>query len=138
MKSDTARGASTKTHAAVDSYGYPVYLMISEGQRNDISFAIPVLEQMNIDGSHVLAELGYDSIELIDYIYDWGGEPTIPSRKNAKVERRCDWWLYKERYLVEKYFFKLKGFRRIATRYDKPAITYLGFIFIASILIWLK
>lgn len=131
-------GASTKIHAAVDSYGYPVYLMISEGQRNDINFAIPVLEQINIDGSHVLADRGYDSIELIDYIYDRGGEPTIPSRKNTKVERRCDWWLYKERHLVEKYFLKLKGFRRIATRYDKLAITYLGFICIASILIWLK
>ena len=38
----------------------------------------------------------------------------------------------------EKYFLKLKAFRRIATRYDKLAATYLGFICIASILIWLK
>ena len=56
----------------------------------------------------------------------------------SKFERHCDWWLYKERHLVEKYFLKLKAFRRIATRYDKLAATYLGFICIASILIWLK
>ena len=77
-------GASTKIHAVVDAYGYPVYFMISEGQRNDI------------------------------YIYSHGGEPTISSRKGAKFDRHCDWWLYKERDLVENYFLKLKVFRRIS------------------------
>lgn len=120
-------GASTKIHAIVDSYGNPVRLMISEGQRNDITCAIPLLEQIDIEGSHVLADRGYDSSHLIDYIYDHGSEPTIPSRKGAKFERRCDWWLYKERHLVEKLFLKLKAYRRIATRYDKLACTYLGF-----------
>lgn len=61
--------------------------MISEGQRNDITCAIPLLEQIDIEGSHVLADRGYDSSHLIDYIYDHGGEPTIPSRKGAKFER---------------------------------------------------
>ena len=131
-------GASTKIHAAVDAYGYPVYLMISEGQRNDINYAIPVLEKINIEGSLVMADRGYDSYNLIDYIYENGGEPVIPSKKSAKFERHCDWWQYKERHLVEKYFLKLKAFRRIATRYDKLACTYLGLLCIASILIWIK
>ena len=112
-------GASTKIHAIVDSYGYPVYFMISEGQRNDINYAIPLLDHIEIDGSKVLADRGYD-------------------RRGAKFERRCDWWFYKERHLVENYFLKLKAFRRIATRYDKLAFTYLGFLCIVSILIWLK
>ena len=123
--------------------------MISEGQRNDINYAIPLLDHIEIDGSKVLADRGYDSNQLIDYkklperdaiyyIYDHGGEPTIPSRRGAKFERRCDWWFYKERHLVENYFLKLKAFRRIATRYDKLAFTYLGFLCIVSILIWLK
>ena len=131
-------GASTKIHAVVDSYGYSIYIMISEGQRNDINFASPILEHVTLDGCNVLADRGYNSDELIDYIYEHGAEPTIPSKKNAKYERHCDWWLYKERHLVEKLFLKLKGFRRIATRYDKYAFTYLGFICLASILIWLK
>ena len=105
--------------------------MISEGQRNDINYAIPLLDQIEINGSNVLADRGYDSNKLLDYVYARGGEPTIPSRKGAKFERHCDWWLYKERHLVEKYFLKLKAFRRIATRYDKLAATYLGFICIA-------
>ena len=122
----------------VDSYGYPVYFMISEGQRNDINYAIPLLDHIGIDGSKVLADRGYDSNQLIDYIYDHGGEPTIPSRRGDKFERRCDWWFYKERHLVENYFLKLKAFRRIATRCDKLTFTYLGFLCIVSILIWLK
>lgn len=100
---------------------------------NDSTYAIPVLEQAkDMEGSQVLADRGYDSQELIDYIYDRGGEPAIPSRKGAKYERKCDWWLYKERHLAENLFLKLKGFRRIATRYDKqhyynearPAVQY--------------
>ena len=102
--------------------------MLSEGQRNDINYAIPLLEQVDI----------YDSNKLMDYIYAHGGEPTIPSRKGAKFDRYCDWHLYKERHLVENYFLKLKAFRRIATRYDKLASTFAAYICIASILIWLK
>lgn len=113
-------------------------ILLSEGQRNNTNYTIPVLEHVNIEGSQVLADHGYDSNKLLDYIYDWGGEPTIPSRKGAKFERRYDWYLYKERHLVEKFFLKLKAFRRIATRYDKLAFTYMGFICLASILIWLK
>lgn len=86
----------------------------------------------------MLADRGYDSHALIDYIYEHGAEPTIPSRKGAKYERRCDWWLYKERHLVEKFFLKLKAYRRIATRYDKSAGSFLGFVVLASIMIWLK
>ncbi len=58
--------------------------------------AIPLLEQISLNGSQVLADRGYDSNQLIDYIYDHGGEPTIPSRKGARFERHCDWWLYRK------------------------------------------
>lgn len=83
-------GASTKIHAVVDAYWYPVYFMISEGQRNDINYAIPLPNHIRMNGSKVLADRGYDSNQLIDYIYDHGGEPTIPSRRGAKFERCCD------------------------------------------------
>ena len=65
--------------------------MLSEGQRNDVNFAIPMLEQVNISGSQVVADRGYDSMKLLDYIYGRDGEPTVPSRKGVKFERRCDW-----------------------------------------------
>nr|WP_330372207.1 transposase [Mediterraneibacter gnavus] len=65
-------------HAVVDAYGNPVHLMISEGQRNDIVYAIPLLEQVKIpEDSQILADRGYDSDQLIDYIYSRGAEPTV-------------------------------------------------------------
>ena len=76
--------------------------MCIRDRRNDINYAIPLLDQIEINGSNVLADRGYDSNKLLDYVYARGGEPTIPSRKGAKFERHCDWWLYKERHLVEK------------------------------------
>ena len=91
-----------------------------------------------MENSNVLADKGYDTDEIIDYIYDNGAEPTIPAKSNRIVQRRCDWWLYKERHLVECFFQKLKIFRRIATRYDKSPSAFLGFICIASICILLK
>ncbi len=122
----------------MDSYGYPVYVMLSEGQRNDINYAVPVMEHVNINGSFVLADKGYDSNKFIDYIYENGGEPVIPSRKSAKFQRKYDKWIYIERHLVENFFNKIKAFRRIATRYDKFACTYAGFLCIACIMVWIK
>ena len=71
--------------------------MLSEGQRNDINYAIPLLDQIEINGSNVLADEDMTVINYFDYVYARSGEPTIPSRKGAKFERHCDWWLYKER-----------------------------------------
>ena len=57
--------------------------MLSEGQRNDINFAIPVMEHINIEGSNVLADRGYDSYKLIDYIYENGGnQPSHPKKES--------------------------------------------------------
>ena len=65
----------------VDAYGNPVHLMISEGQRNDIVYAIPLLEQVKIpEGSQILADRGYDSEQLIDYIYDRGTYDSVSQR----------------------------------------------------------
>ena len=46
--------------------------------------------------------------------------------------------LYKERNQIERFFGKLKKFRRIATRYDKLLQNFLGFVKIAAIAIWLR
>ena len=54
--------------------------MISEGQRNDINYAIPLLDHVDTNGSNVLADRGYDSNPMNDYIYTHGGEPTFRSR----------------------------------------------------------
>ena len=50
----------------------------------------------------------------------------IPPQSNVSEPWPVDWWLYKERHLVECFFQKLKWFRRIATRYDKLDASFLA------------
>jgi transposase len=84
-----------------------------------------------------MGDKGYDADKIIDYICENSGKPVIPSKANRKIQRENDWWLYKERHLVECFFQKLKNYRRIATRYDKHSFSFCGFIAIACICIWL-
>ncbi|RKN61283.1 transposase [Paenibacillus ginsengarvi] len=53
------------------------------------------------------------------------------------VQRKTDWWLFKERHLVECLFNKLKHNRRLATRYDKLSRTFVAFLKLASSMVWL-
>ncbi len=57
----------------------------------------------------------------------------IPMRKTRKMRVGVDRSLYHLRNRVERCFNKLKNARRVATRYDKTAESFLGFIDITSI-----
>jgi len=61
----------------------------------------------------------------------------IPSKVNRKKQRALDRNRYKARHLVENLFQCMKVFRRVATRYDKLDVTFLGFVHIAGIMKWL-
>lgn len=87
---------------------------------------------------YVIADLAYDAEHFHDTILDLGAEPVIPPRPQRRRKHAFDKAMYKERNLVERFFGKLKQFRRVATRYDKLVQTYFGFILIAAIIIWLN
>ena len=63
---------------------------------------------------------------------------TIPLKSNTKEKWECDYHTYKERHLVECFFNKLKRFRRLGTRYDKLADSFINFIYLGCIIILLK
>jgi transposase len=85
----------------------------------------------------VLADKGYDADTNRDAIRAAGAEPCIPPRKNRVVPVEYDRHLYKERSAVELFFGRIKQYRRVATRYDKKAANFLGFVWLASIAIML-
>jgi len=66
-----------------------------------------------------------------------GAEVVIPSRANAKVPRSIDENLYKDRNKIERFFNRIKHYRRIATRYDKTAASFLAFLHLAAAMILL-
>jgi putative transposase len=75
---------------------------------------------------------------LCDKIAESGGQPVIPPKRNRTFNRPYDAELYKERNIIERFFNKLKQFRRVATRYDKLLANFMGFVKLAAIAIWLK
>lgn len=97
-----------------------------------------MLSHVPLAGSTVIADRGYDTDEILVYIEERDAAHIIPPKRNRIYQRKCDWWLYKERHLVECFFNKLKHFRRVATRYDKLAKSFFGFVLLASISILLK
>lgn len=127
---------TTKIHAVVDALGNPIRLKRTGGQVHDIVPAAELIEGIAAD--HVGADKAYDAQNFIDFILKQGATPVIPPKKNRRVQRGYDRHLYKERHLIECFFCKIKEFRRIATRYEKLARTFLTMLTIASCLIWLR
>jgi len=97
--------------------------------------------QALIEGSPVevvVADRGYDSRAVVAAIEAKGAEAVIPSLKNRAEQRDYDRDRYKDRNLAERFWFKAKQCRRVATRYDKTARNFLAFIHVASIMILLR
>ena len=129
-------GLSTKIHAAVDALGNPVRLILTTGQHSEIKQAIPLIEGFSAD--YIIADKGYDADAFIAAIEAAQAVAVIPPKKNRKTARECDEHLYCERNLVERVFQKLKHYRRIATRYERLAMTYQAMLSLVATLIWLN
>jgi transposase len=113
-----------------------VRFALGPGQQNDMVPACDLIRGLH--GQQVLADRAYDADSLHDVILDQGGEPVIPPRRHRKYQHRYDRIAYKQRWGIEGFFARIKQWRRIATRYDKLAANFLGFIKLASIMLWLK
>jgi len=127
---------TTKIHALVDALGNPVKLMLTAGQAHDLACAEQLIDGADPDA--LLGDKAYDADPLVDILTQRGITPVIPPKANRKSPRDCDFALYCERNLVERFFNKLKHFRAIATRYDKLARNFLAGIQLACAMILLN
>jgi len=109
---------------------------LTPGQASDLSQAEPLLD--TVEPGAFLADKADDADALIETLEERGITAVIPSKANRLIHRQTDFALYRERNLVERFFSKLKGFRAIATRYDKLASTFLAAIQLASVVFWLN
>ena len=133
----TRGGLNTKLHAIVDGLGNPVEFLLSAGNDNDCVHAIELLENVELRGSNVLADRAYGAQSIREYISEHGANYVIPPKSNVSNPWPVDWYLYKERHLIECFFQKIKWFRRIATRYDMLDTSFLAFVHLAAIAILL-
>ena len=130
-------GKTTKIHAIVDALGNPIHIHLSAGNLHDSTEAQAALSEVPLERGFILADKAYGTTDIRTFIENSGGNYCIPLKSNAVNPWDCDWYLYKERHLVECFFQKLKMFRRIATRYEKLAKRFLAIVQLGCIMIWL-
>ena len=128
----TKGGWNTKVHAAVDGKGVPRALFLSAGNVADVDHATDVLEELSI--KMAVLDKGYDSDELRIWLFERGVTPCIPAKSNRVDPLPYRKRSYRKRHLVENFFQRIKTFRRVATRYDKLAETYFGWVLLATII----
>ncbi|MFI7292129.1 IS5 family transposase [Streptomyces anulatus] len=152
-------GLTTKIHLAADGQGRPLALMLTAGQRHDSVMAQALLERIRVPRTgpgrprstpdHVVADKAYSSRAFRTYLRRRGIIATIPEKDDQKKHRRnhgshggrppgFDRETYRRRNTVERCFNHLKGFRSIATRYDKTATSYEAAVSLASFLLWAR
>jgi transposase len=130
-------GFSTKLHARCDAKGRPIGFVLTPGQAHDIQGFGTLFRMIADKIEALLADKGYDADTIRDELAKVDVEAVIPAKSNRREPIPHDREKYRWRNLVERLFNKLKNWRRIATRYDKIKESYLGFVSLASTLLWI-
>ncbi len=120
----------------VDALGNPLALSLTGGQVHDITQAQALLGLVQPEA--MLGDKGYDADHFVDSLTARAIRVVIPPKSNRKVQRDCDFALYCERNLVERFFCIIKHFRAIATRYEKTARNFLAGLHLVCAIAWLK
>ncbi|GLX41893.1 IS5 family transposase [Streptomyces roseochromogenus] len=152
-------GFTTRIHLAADGRCRPLALVLTPGHHGDgpqldyVLGQIPVLRtgvgRPRTRPDRVLADKAYTSRKNRRYLRRRGIPHTIPERLDQQRHRQnrgsrggrptgFDSEPYKKRNTVDRAVNRLKGFRAVATRYEKRAYTYLGTITLAALVIWLR
>ncbi|MFJ3043469.1 IS5 family transposase [Streptomyces tendae] len=152
-------GLTTKIHLACDGRGRPLAILLTPGQRHDSICARPLLERIHVPRTgvgrprcgpdQVIADKAYSSRGFRAYLRKRGIAHTIPEKTDQRRHRHnrgrhggrppaFDRHLYRRRNVVERCFNRLKGFRGIATRYEKTATSYEAAVNLASFLLWAR
>ncbi len=118
-------GYSSKIHVTVDALGNPRRVMLTGGQVHDLMIASSLIE--NEQTGAVVADKAYDSDHFIAFIEQRAAQVVIPPKANRLEQRVYDENLYADRNKVERFFNRLKHYRRLATRYEKTARNFLAF-----------
>ena len=117
--------------------GLPIALAITGGEASDFKGYLPIMDADGPAPKVLLADKGYDADFIREDMARRGGMAMIPTKRNRKIQLPVDPAIYNLRNMLERCCNKLKNARRLATRYDKTADSYLGFIHIVSIRLWM-
>ena len=126
---------NSKLHAVCDGEGRPIILLLTEGQMSDYKGAALMIDAIP-NAKVLLGDKGYDADWFRQALTERGITPCIPPKLNRKTVIPFDKMLYRCRHKIENMFGKLKDWRRIHTRYDRCAHTFMSAIAIAATVIF--
>ena len=129
-------GLTTKIHCVVDAKGRPIDFKLTGGEVHDVQEAHPLLADKR--AKYVIGDKGYDAGKVDKTIEEIGAIAVIPVRSCCHYRREYPQELYKKRNLIERFFNRLKGFRRVGTRYERKGINFLNMVLVGAILVWLS
>jgi transposase len=129
-------GFSTKIHFLISGNEQPQRVILTPGQAGDAPQVPHLFDQLSPNFG--ILDKAYDSDKVLEYFENHDITPVIPPKANRVVQREYDKELYKERNLIERFIGKIKQFRRVFSRFEKYARTYLHFIHFACALISLR
>ena len=92
-----------------------------------------MLKHTPLSATYVIMDRAYEGDETRQLVWDLGLLPVVPPKSNRREPWDYDRRLYKKRNEVERLFRRLKGFRRIFTRFDKLDVVFTFFIYFALI-----
>ena len=118
--------------------GLPIAAVLTPGEAHDVTAYPALMEQRDSDPGALLADKGYDSDALRQDLRDRGATPAIPTKRNRKVQYSVDKALYAIRSRIECCIGHLKEQRRIATRFDKTISSFIGFVTLGCLRLWLR
>jgi len=113
-----------------------VVFSLSPGQAGDAPEGrklLKSLENKGYEGTHVIMDKAYEGDETRQLVFDLGMTPVVPPKENRVSVWEYDREMYKKRNEVERLFRRLKGFRRIFSRFDKLDVVFRFFINFALI-----
>ena len=121
----------------MDALGLPLRIVVTPGQWGDSPQARALIAGMT-GVRHVIADAAYDADHLRAFIRDdLKAQAHIKQNPTRVVRHSIDWVLYRERNLVERFFNRIKRFRRIALRCEKTLSSFKAFIHLACAMAWL-
>lgn len=121
---------------SVDALGNPLRFILTGRQSHDITQGPALIAGYTYD--QAIGDRAYDSDDFRGEVLERGGTPVIPPRARRKEARPYDQHLYRERHLVECFINKIKHYRRIFSRFEKLARSYMGFLHLVGTLIGLR
>ncbi len=109
-------------------------MRLSPGQDGDGPHGRELLAQFDRGQiEHVLADPAYDGDETRTLVKKLSAKACIKPHQNRTRKKRYDRERYKHRNQVERFFGRIKQFRRVATRYEKTTKNFAGFVWLAAL-----